>query len=683
MDTITVWLSALGLSQYAEIFQANDIGPDLLESLTDQDLRDLGIQSLGHRKQLLKAITGSRGSEAVTSASVPRIHAPSPASAPQPSAEGERRHATVVFSDLAGYTALNERLDPEEVEALMGRIKGEAARIVEAHGGMVNQFVGDEILALFGIPAAHEDDPVRAVRAALALHDMAREVSREVEARIGQPIRFHSGINTGLIVTRSRDLRDGTYGVTGDAVNTAARLVAQAAPDEVVLSPETQRLVEDYFTADPLEAVLLKGKAEPVRPWKVTGKTAVASRWEAAQRRGLTRYAGRDVELATLRAAAREAQAGHGQFVTVVGEAGIGKSRLMFELRHGLEGEGVVVVEGRCQAFGKDTPYLPFIDALRHGLGLREAEAAGMQSLHDRAVKAIRALGADLEAFLPHLLHLLSVPSAEHPLPIELRAEELRRSLDEASIAAFAVAARTRSMLLVFEDWHWADEASDRTLQSLVSLLPSCALIVVVTHRPESVRVWPAVAHHASIVLGPLGVHHTEAMVRSVLGARDLPPGLAERVHERSGGNALFNEEVARSLAEEGIVVVEDGIAVLARPIESIQLPDTVQAVIRARMDRLEPEAREVLRFASVIGREFGRRVLERLVPSAHGLDRALATVVRQDLVQPLRVVPEPAWLFKHVLVQEVVYETMLHQQRRALHERVGAILEALHASRL
>ena len=366
--------------------------------VSDSEFEKLGVL-LGHRKKILRAIAelngraGSLPIPAVASVVEARPTHGQPATPAGTADTGERRHATVVFSDLTGYTALNERLDPEEVESLMGRIKGEAARIVEAHGGMVNQFVGDEVLALFGIPAAHEDDPVRAVRAALALHDMAREVSRDVEARIGQPIRFHSGINTGLIVTRSRDLRDGTYGVTGDAVNTAARLVGQAAPDEVVLSPETQRLVVDYFTAEQLEAVVLKGKAEPVRPWKVTGKTAVASRWEAAQRRGLTRYAGRDVELATLRAAARQAQAGHGQFVTVVGEPGIGKSRLMFELRHGLEGEGVTIIEGRCQAFGADTPYLPFIDALRHGLGLREAEAADSQSFHDRVVSAIRNPG--------------------------------------------------------------------------------------------------------------------------------------------------------------------------------------------------------------------------------------------------------------------------------------------------
>jgi len=688
MQSISEWLSSLGLAQYVVVFEENDVDMDALRLLNEKDFQELGV-SLGHRKKLLKAISDQNegaalsSESAVTSVARDRAEGEQIAAPEDHAATGERRRVTVVFSDLSGYTALNEILDPEEVESIMGQIKSEAVRIVEARGGMVNQFVGDEVLALFGIPVAHEDDPVRAVRAALALHDMVRKISREHEARIGQSLRLHSGINTGLVVTRSRDLRDGTYGVTGDAVNTAARLVAQAAPDEVVLSLDTQRLVADYFISEPLQAVQLKGKAGLVRPWKVTGKTAVVSRWEAAQQRGLTRYAGRDVELATLRAAARQAQAGHGQFVTVVGEAGVGKSRLMFELCHGLERENVAVIEGRCQAAGADTPYLPFVDALRQLLGLREVEASDAQSFHDRVVAEILSLNADLEAFVPHLLHLLSVPSTAHPLPGELRAEQRRRALDEALIAAFDVAARTRCVLLVLEDWHWVDEASDRVLQSLVNLLPRFELMVVVTHRPEAVRVWPMVGHHAPIVLGPLDVRHTEAMVSAVLDSNELPSGLAEYIHERSGGNALFNEEVARALAEEGAVLVEDGVTTLTRPIERIVLPDTVQAVIRSRVDRLAPEARELLRFASLIGREFGRRVLERLLPDANGLDRAIEAVVRQDLIQPVRVVPESAWLFKHVLVQEVVYETMLLQQRRMLHGRVGAILEQLHASRL
>jgi class 3 adenylate cyclase len=232
----------------------------------------------------------------------------------------------VVFSDLLGYTALNENLDPGEVEILMGQLKADAARIVEVHGGIINQFVGDEILALFGVAVAQDDDPVQAIRAILALHETARGLSGQVEERIGQPLRFHSGINSGLVVVRSRDRRDGTHVVTGDAVNTAARLLGQAAADEIVVSPETQRLVREYFVTEALAPVILKGKAEPVQPYRVVGKTSVATRLEAAQKRGLTRYVGREEELASLRKAVERTVTGNGQFATVMGEAGIGRA---------------------------------------------------------------------------------------------------------------------------------------------------------------------------------------------------------------------------------------------------------------------------------------------------------------------------------------------------------------------
>jgi class 3 adenylate cyclase len=463
----------------------------------------------------------------------------------------------VVFADLGGYTSLNERLDPETVESLMSQLKASASRIVEAHGGMVNQFVGDEVLALFGVPTAHEDDPVRAIRAAQALHDMARDLSARVEDRIGQSLRFHTGINTGLLIARRRDRRDGTFGITGDVVNTAARLVGQAGADEIVISPGTQRLVVDYYTTIPLDPVVLRGKADAVRPYRIVGKTAVASRWEAAQRRGLTRYAGRESELATLRDAMARTRAGHGQFVTVMGEPGIGKSRLMFELRHALEGEDVAISEGRCQADGIDTPYLPFVDALRYALRLQEVTEAA--ALPERALAALRMVGPDLKPYLPYLLHLLAMASNEYPIPTGLQAGPLRRALDESLAALLTLTARTHPVLLILEDWHWADEASDHALKYLVGLVPHHQMMVVVTYRPDYTRAWSAAEYYTPLVMKPLDAHHTEAMVRSVLGAMRLPDGLVDRIHQRTGGNALFNEEVARSLVEEGAVVVAEG----------------------------------------------------------------------------------------------------------------------------
>ena len=505
------------------------------------------------------------------------------------SPEGERRQATVLFSDLSGYTAMNERLDPEEVRGIVGRIKAEAVRIVEGHGGIVNQFVGDEILALFGIPSAHEDDPARAVRSARDLHELVRSVSPEVEEKIGAPLQLHSGIATGLIVTGNEDRRDGTFGITGDTVNTGARLAAHAEPDTVLVSPETQRLIADYFQTEALAPVELRGKAEPVTPYRVIEQTAVASRFEAAQRRGFTRFAGRGAELATLQGALDKAITGQGQFVTIMGEPGVGKSRLMFEFRHGLDPQRIAVLEGRCQSYGTDTPYLPFIDALRRGLRMEEAQ--GADALHDHAVAAVLGISPDLEPFMPHYLHLLSIPSETHILPDKQQGEALRRALEEALAAIVTLTSQIKPLVVVLEDWHWADEASDAALKNLADLVAHHPIQLVVTYRPEYERHWSDPGNYSPLVLKPLEEDDTATMLRAVFGAAELPPGLAERVHERTGGNALFNEEVANGLLEEGAVAVNDGRAELAGLLEEIHLPDTVHAVIRARVDRLDPEA--------------------------------------------------------------------------------------------
>jgi class 3 adenylate cyclase/tetratricopeptide (TPR) repeat protein len=619
---------------------------------------------------------GERLSEASPAAaqSAPR---PAPTLAP----EGERRQATVLFSDLSGYTAMNERLDPEEVRGIVGRIKAGAVRIVEGHGGIVNQFVGDEVVALFGVPLAHEDDPVRAVRAARDLHALVRALSPEVERRIGAPLRLHTGISTGLIVTGTEDRRDGTYGITGDAVNIGARLASHAASDAVLVSEETQRLIADFFQVEPLAPVELKGKSGRVTPYRVIEQTGVSSRFEAAAQRGFTTYAGREVELRTLNAALDKARTGQGQFVTVMGEPGIGKSRLLFEFRHALPREQAVVLTGHCQSYGTDTPYLPMVDALRRGLRLEEA--GGADALHDHVVAAARAISPALERYLPQYLHLLSIPSEQHKIPATLQGDALRRSFEEALAAILTENARRQPMALILEDWHWADEASDAALRHLAGLVPHHPLQVVVSYRPDYERKWANPQNYTPLVLQPLGEAETAAMLRSVWKAEQLPDGLAAQIHARTGGNALFNEEVARGLLDDETVRVDDGRAVLSGEVTTLHLPDSVHAVIRARIDRLDPDSREVLRLASVIGREFTLPLLERLYAAPQRLSDALDALTQQDLIHPLRVVPEPAYLFKHALVQDVVYETLLLSQRKELHEQVGAAIEVLYPDRL
>ena len=385
--------------------------------------------------------------------------------------------------------------------------------------------------------------------------------------------------------------------------------------------------------------------------------------------------------MATLQQALERALAGQGQFVSVTGEAGVGKSRLLYEFRRSVDRDTVTLREGRCQSYGVDTPYLPMLDALRRGLRIQDM--TGSDALHNTAVENIRAVSLDLEQYIPHLLHLLSIPSEQHKLPETLQGEALQRELEAAIAAIITLNATRRPMVMIYEDWHWADAASDSALMNLIRLVGNYPLMLLVLYRPEYQRRWDDVEHYNPITLPALDSAGTSRMLASVLGVEVLPDGLAEAVHDRTGGNALFNEEMAHALRDEGILEVDNSVARLTRSVDDLSLPDTVHAVIRARVDRLDPGDREVLRLASVIGRQYDRAVLERIAPSAEQVIAALTHLTREGLVHQVRVVPRAEYLFKHVLTQQVVYETLLHSQRKTLHAKVGAAIEVLYADRL
>ena len=422
-------------------------------------------------------------------------HNPNPAPLP----EGERRQATIVFSDLSGYTSMNERLDPEEVEAIMSRIKKEAVRIVERHEGIVNQFVGDEVLALFGIPTAHEDDPVRAVKAAMEIHELVRKISPEVEERIGTKLRMHTGISTGLVVTHIRDIREGSYGITGDTVNIGARLATRAEADEILVGPETHSLIAPYFKTNALESITVRGKTKPLTPYRVIGESAVQTRFEAARIQGFTAFTGREHELTTLYSCLEKTLAGKGQFVTVVGEAGLGKSRLAYEFRHSLNRSAITVVQGRCQSYGTSIPYFPHINALRRGLNLRDEDTP--VELHEKAVFNVLAIDPSLEQYLPLYLHLLSIPSEAYPLPEHLHGQELAYAIQKALAAINILNAKRKPYVLILEDWHWADEASDLALKHIISVIASHPVMVLVIYRPEYGSNWGHWSHHTPITV--------------------------------------------------------------------------------------------------------------------------------------------------------------------------------------
>jgi predicted ATPase/class 3 adenylate cyclase len=595
--------------------------------------------------------------------------------------EGERRQATIVFSDLSGYTSMNERLDPEEVEAVMSRIKKEAVRIVERHAGIVNQFVGDEVLALFGIPTAHEDDPVRAVRAAMDLHRLVRQISSEVEKRIGTQLRMHTGISSGLVVAHIRDVREGSYGITGDTVNIGARLAARAEANEILVDPETHSLIAPFIETEALDAVSIKGKAQTLIPYRVTGESAVQTRFEAAKIQGLTAFTGREHELSTLYSCLEKTLAGKGQFVTVLGEAGLGKSRLTYEFRHSLNRSAITVVQGRCQSYGISIPYFPHINALRRGFNLRDEDTPAQ--LHEKAVSNFLAIDPSLEKYLPVYLHLLSIPSEVYPLSQHLQGQELTTAIQEALAAIFILNAKKQPMVLIFEDWHWVDEASDSALKHIISLIASQPLMVLVIYRPEYSANWGNWSHHTPIILGSLDDLNCENIIKSIWRVDQLPDGIVPLIYDRTDGNPFFVEEISNTLIEEGAVQINNKKAELTRSLENLSLPDTVQAVIRTRLDRLDRYTRESLRLASVIGREFPRRILEQISDSSEQLSQSLETLKILELIQQIQVVPEAEYMFKHVITQEVTYETLLKQKRKELHGLVGQAIEELYTDRL
>ena len=562
----------------------------------------------------------------------------SPTTVPQ----GERRQATVLFSDLSGYTAMNERLDPEEVESIMSHIKAEAVGIVDSYGGSVNQFVGDEVLALFGIPTAHKDDPVRAVRAAQELHEMVRRVSPDVETRLGRAIRFHTGIDTGLIVTNRKDDRDGRIGITGDTVNTGARLKALAPDDVIVVSPDTRRWIAAEFQTEALPPASLKGKGAKVTPYRVVGL--------AGARQGAAHaFVGRGAELRQFQGAVESClESGHGQSILLRGEPGIGKTRLTDEFQLMAAGLGFAVHMGLVLDFGAGKGR-DAIRALIHSLVALQPNAESEE--RKTAVKTAIEEGlieAEQEACLNDLLKV--------PQPEDLRAvydamenETRNRRKRETVSRLIAASSGRQPLLLVVEDVHWAESVTLAYLAELAASIAEYPALLVMTTRVQgdpldqawrqSVRGVPLM----TIDLGPLRPEEAAAMAQAYL---EVTEQTAQRCVERAEGNPLFLEQLllgAEETAETGI-------------------PGSVQSIVLARVDHLAQGDKEALQAASVLGQRFGLDALQ-VLSGQPGYD--CAPLVANGLIRP----QGSEFLFAHALVREGVYDSILHTHRKALHE--------------
>ncbi|HET7697034.1 MAG TPA: tetratricopeptide repeat protein [Vicinamibacterales bacterium] len=582
----------------------------------------------------------------------------------------ERRRAAVLVSRVSHHDALVERLDPAALDRVSAAVRDAALDAVRRHGGILNQADGDQIVALFGIPAGQEDDDLRAVKAALTLHASVRAIQPDKAAGAACRIAVQTGIDSGSLVAQRLREESRRYGVTGAAADAAARLASAAAPDTILISPGCHRLVEPFLLVEPAPPIAVQHQAEPIVPLRVLGESGIHTRLEAADRSALTPFTGRAPQLSLLEGLVAESHHGRGRIAVVVGDAGIGKSRIIHELRERMAASSTLALTGRCRAYGGISAYLPVVDLLREILGVKPDDDAA------RVVLKVRETDESLEPFIPFYLHLLSVPPDVFVVPQHLRGEHFHAAMLDA-IAALLMAAAGRSpLLLLLEDWHWADDASREVLQRIAEVVESHRMTVVVTTRPEPAALAELAAIGTVVHLEPLETPACLVLLRSLLGAERIGEDLVRRLQERTGGNPFFLEQVAHSLREEGAVVSVGDEAVLARDLDSLQLPATVQAVIRARLDRLDGDAREVLRIASAIGREFGAELLSAAVPGHIDTPRALERLRSASLIQQVRVLPDPAFRFKHILTLEVAYDSFLEHQRKAAHGAIGRALE-------
>jgi class 3 adenylate cyclase/pimeloyl-ACP methyl ester carboxylesterase len=594
--------------------------------------------------------------------------------------EGERKLVTVLFVDVSGFTALSEGLDPEDVHALMDRAFELMLGEVHRYEGTVNQFLGDGLMALFGAPVAHEDHPMRAVHAALGLQRALASYRDELRAQRGIEFQVRMGLNTGAVVVgKIGDNLRMDYTAVGDTTNLAARLLALAEPGQILVSEDIAKVVGPYFVLQPVGEVSVKGKALPVRPYRVEGARSVRSRLEAESERGLTPLVGRAHELALLKGSFADVQAGQGQAVFVYGEAGIGKSRLLLEFRRHAEAAGARWVLGRCVSYGHTIAHLPVLDLLRDLFGIKEGD--NVETLLEKVEGGIREGRDDVAWTAPFLRTLFSLDpgdaavTAMNPVQRKGRTAEAVRDL-------LLARGQKRPLVLVVEDLHWIDLHSEDILRLLLEGMAAAPLMVVLTYRPGYAQTFGEQTYFTRITLRALPETQTAAMVQSVLQA-DVPLEASQLITRKAEGNPLFVEELAKSLVEDGTLErVDDGYR-LARPLTDAHIPDTIQGVIMARIDRLPEGSKTALQTASVIGREFTARLVERVAALERDARQALGELRAVELIYEKARSPELEYMFKHALTHDVAYETLLRQKRRELHRRTGQVIEELYADRL
>ena len=668
MQQVADWLEKLGLGQYAQRFAENDIGFVILPDLTDQDLEKIGVASLGHRRLLLRAIgeldsVGKRTPEPESAPAAPAVASHDVA---------ERRQITVMFSDLVGSTALSVRMDPEDLRFVISAYQKCVAETVKRFGGFVAKYMGDGVLVYFGYPQAHEHDAERAVRAGL---ELIRAVG---DLKSGTALQTRVGIATGLVVVGDL-IGSGAaqeQAVVGETPNIAARLQSIADPNAVVIAESTRKLLGNLFDLQDLGGQNLKGIGVPVRAWVALRPASVESRFEALHASGLTELVGRGEELELLLRRWSKANAGEGQVVLLSGEAGIGKSRLTAGLMERVVSESHARLRYFCSPQHTDSALYPVIGQMERAAGLAHSDTA--QVKFDKLV-ALLAQTSTSAQDVSLLADMLSLPNDGRYPALEMTPEQRRRKTLEALESQIEALSRSNPVLMIFEDAHWADPTSLEVVCRVIDRLRNLRVLLIVTFRPEFDPPWIGRPYVAAVTLNRLAQRDIETVIDNVVGNKLIPASIRQDIIERTDGIPLFVEEMTKAVLEAGS---EDAAQHVASGIPSpgLAVPASLQASLMARLDRLGP-AKEVAQIGAAIGREFSHALLSSVMKRpGPELASSLVRLIETGLLFRQGTPPHASYLFKHALVQDAAYGSLLREPRRALHARIAEMLEGQFA---
>ena len=598
--------------------------------------------------------------------------------------EGERKHVTVMFCDMEGFTPLSEMLGIEDAYSIMDQVYEILIHKVHDYEGTVNEMTGDGVMALFGAPVALEDAPQRAIRSSFAIHREMAKFSDQLrqEKKSISPVKMRIGIHTGPVVvgTVGNDLRV-EFKAVGDTVNLASRVEGQAQPGTTYITEATFKLTEELFRFEGLGLRVIKGKEEPVYLYRAIAPSTMRTRFDVSAERGLTPFAGRERELELLLDGLERSKAGRGQAFSIISEAGVGKSRLLYEFRKAVASEDVTFLEGRCLSYSRAVAYHPVIDILKANFDIHEGD--GDFEIREKIKRDLKTLGADEISTLPYLLELLAVKDSGID-KIPMSSEERKNRIVEALKCIVLKGSEIRPLIMAYEDLHWIDKSSEDQLKHLLESIPGARVLLIFTYRPEFVHTWGAKSYHNQVNLNRLSNRESLIMVYHLLGTEELDKGLEEFILEKTEGVPFFIEELIKSLRDLKIIEKKGNRYRITKDIKEVAIPATVQDVVMARVDSLPQETKGLLQTASAVGRESSYDLIKRVTGiTEQELLAQLAVLKDSELLYERGIYPQSTYIFKHALTQEVVYDSLLLKKRKEIHGKIGEVIESLYTDRL